>query len=105
MAVLGQPGLHEPTRTRQQVVRGHRRSHRTALERRMSLMPTLFISHGAPTFALAPGLLGPRLTALGETLPRPSAVLIVSPHWRTRELQTAATKAPATIHDFGAFDD
>jgi 4,5-DOPA dioxygenase extradiol len=71
----------------------------------MSLMPTLFVSHGAPTFALAPGLLGPRLTALGEALPRPGAVLVVSPHWRTRELRTTTTKTPATIHDFGGFDD
>jgi len=71
----------------------------------MSLMPTLFISHGAPTFALAPGLLGPRLTALGEALPRPGAVLLVSPHWITRELRAATTKTPATIHDFGGFDE
>ena len=34
-----------------------------------SRLPSLFISHGAPTLALEPGLLGPRLTALGEALP------------------------------------
>ena len=28
-------------------------------------LPSLFISHGAPTFALAPGRIGPQLTALG----------------------------------------
>ena len=49
----------------------------------MSRLPTLFISHGAPTFALEPGIVGPRLTALGRALPRPEAVLVVSPHWMT----------------------
>lgn len=42
--------------------------------------PVLFVSHGAPTFALDPGRLGPQLTALGAALPRPAAVLVVSPH-------------------------
>ncbi len=43
----------------------------------MHRLPTLFVSHGAPTFALSPGLTGPRLTALGraltQALPRPGA--------------------------------
>lgn len=66
--------------------------------------PALFISHGAPTFALNPGLLGPRLTAAGRALPRPKAVLVVSPHWMTRGVRVATGAAPATVHDFGGFD-
>lgn len=65
--------------------------------------PSLFISHGSPTFAIEPGLAGPALTALGKTLPRPKAVLIVSPHWMTREPRVATTPRPQTIHDFGGF--
>ena len=34
----------------------------------MTRLPTLFVSHGAPTFALDPGRLGPQLTALGQAL-------------------------------------
>ncbi|MEO9149186.1 MAG: class III extradiol ring-cleavage dioxygenase [Burkholderiaceae bacterium] len=34
----------------------------------MHRLPTLFVSHGAPTFALLPGLAGPRLAALGRAL-------------------------------------
>jgi 4,5-DOPA dioxygenase extradiol len=69
----------------------------------MSRLPTLFISHGSPTFAIDPGLAGPALTALGKTLPRPKAILVVSPHWMTREPRVATTPRPQTIHDFGGF--
>ena len=69
----------------------------------MSRLPTLFISHGAPTFALEPGLAGPRLTALGRALPRPEAVLVVSPHWMTPTPRVGTSLQPETIHDFGGF--
>jgi 4,5-DOPA dioxygenase extradiol len=39
--------------------------------------PSLFVSHGAPTFALEPGLAGARLGELGRALPRPAALLLV----------------------------
>ena len=66
-------------------------------------LPTLFVSHGAPSFALDPGLAGPRLTALGASLPRPQAVLVVSPHWMTATPVVGTTGRPETIHDFGGF--
>ena len=70
----------------------------------MARLPSLFISHGAPTFALEPGLAGPRLTALGRALPRPQAVLVVSPHWMTPTPCVSTASQPETIHDFGGFD-
>ena len=69
----------------------------------MTTAPTLFISHGAPTFALEPGRLGPRLKALGEQLSGVTAVLVVSPHWQTRDTRVMSTAAPETVHDFGGF--
>ena len=66
---------------------------------------SLFLAHGAPTFALEPGRAGPLLSALGRALPRPKAVLVVSPHWMTRDVSVASTARPATIHDFGGFPD
>ncbi len=69
----------------------------------MSRLPSLFISHGSPMFALEPGRVGPLLTALGAGLPTPQAVLVVSPHWMTREPRVAIGAAPKTIHDFGGF--
>jgi 4,5-DOPA dioxygenase extradiol len=61
------------------------------------------VSHGAPTFAVEPGVAGPALRALGQSLPRPRGILIVSPHWMTEELSVSASAAPPTIHDFGGF--
>lgn len=64
---------------------------------------SLFVSHGAPTFALEPGLAGPALAGLGRRLPRPEAVLVVSPHWMTSGLEVGTAEFPLTLHDFGGF--
>lgn len=69
----------------------------------MTRMPSLFISHGAPTFAVEPGQAGPLLRELGGKLPAPRAVLVLSPHWVTPHVRVTTTAAPETIHDFGGF--
>lgn len=66
-------------------------------------LPTLFVSHGSPMFALEPGRAGALLGALGRALPRPRAVLVMSPHWMSSTLQVTATARPQTVHDFGGF--
>jgi 4,5-DOPA dioxygenase extradiol len=67
-------------------------------------LPVLFVSHGAPTFAVEPGLAGPRLAEAGRGLPSAQAVLVVSPHWATKgDVHVATTPDPETIHDFGGF--
>ena len=66
-------------------------------------LPTLFISHGAPPLALAPGEIGDFWRNLAESLPRPDAVLAVSAHWFTDLPLVATTKQPETIHDFYGF--
>jgi 4,5-DOPA dioxygenase extradiol len=65
--------------------------------------PALFISHGAPTFALEPGLLGPRLSSIGERLDNVKALLVVSPHWQTAQTAIMTTPYPPTLHDYGGF--
>lgn len=65
--------------------------------------PVFFISHGAPTFAIEPGQLGPQLKTLGDQLPELKAVLVVSPHWQSRGVNVMATAQPETVHDFGGF--
>jgi 4,5-DOPA dioxygenase extradiol len=69
----------------------------------MTQAPVFFVSHGAPTFAIEPGILGARLGTLGKTLSGIEAILVVSPHWQTDGVRVMATKAPATLHDFGGF--
>jgi 4,5-DOPA dioxygenase extradiol len=67
-------------------------------------MPTAFVSHGSPMFALEPGRAGPLLTQLGQSLPRPKAIAVISPHWMTRGAAVCTAAKPETIHDFGGFD-
>ena len=69
----------------------------------MTAQPSLFISHGAPTFALEPGRAGAALSALGKSLATPRAVLVVSAHWFTRDVAVTSGPQPPTIHDFGGF--
>ena len=70
----------------------------------MTSAPVLFISHGAPSFALEPGRLGAQLKLLGGKLSGITAVLVVSPHWQTSDVRVMSAAAPATLHDFGGFD-
>ncbi len=67
------------------------------------MLPSLFISHGSPMLALEPGASGPALARLSAELPRPTAIVVVSAHWESRELLVASNPAPDTWHDFGGF--
>jgi 4,5-DOPA dioxygenase extradiol len=53
--------------------------------------------------ALEPGASGPALQRLAAELPRPKAIVVVSAHWESRELQVASGARPETWHDFGGF--
>lgn len=66
-------------------------------------LPTLFVPHGAPTFALRPGAAGAALVALAQQLERPKAIIIVSPHWETREPTVGSANDLETIYDFAGF--
>jgi 4,5-DOPA dioxygenase extradiol len=69
----------------------------------MTALPSLFVSHGAPTFAIEPGLAGAQLRAVGRALGKPKAIVVVSPHWMTQRVEITAAARPETIHDFGGF--
>src|SRR5277367_392701 len=69
----------------------------------MHRAPALFVSHGAPTLALQPGLLGPKLTQLGEQLTDLTAIAVLSAHWQSAGVRVSRAAAPQTIHDFGGF--
>ena len=69
----------------------------------MTPMPSLFVSHGAPTLAIEPGEAGPMLAALGRRLPKPAAILVVSAHWEAERAAVSTAPWPRTIHDFYGF--
>src|SRR5450830_1797654 len=66
-------------------------------------LPSLFISHGSPMLAVEPGLTGPLLREIGTRLPRPQAILVVSPHWSTQTPRLGNLLKQRVIHDFGGF--
>ena len=66
-------------------------------------MPAIFFGHGNPLNALARNAYTERWAAIGNSLPRPNAVLCVSAHWYLPDIAVTAMPQPRTIHDFGGF--
>lgn len=67
-------------------------------------LPTLFVSHGAPLFALDPGETGPALAQWARShAPQPRGVVVLSPHWMARSPVVMTNPHPTTWHDFGGF--
>ena len=70
----------------------------------MTRLPTLFISHGSPMLAIQDSPAHQFLRHLGQTVPRPKAILVASAHWESMGAPAVSTVAhPDTIHDFGGF--
>lgn len=68
------------------------------------MLPSLFLSHGAPTFPLEDVPARHFLESLAEQLPeRPKAILVVSAHWETAEPTVNVVETNDTIHDFYGF--
>ncbi|HEV7890462.1 MAG TPA: class III extradiol ring-cleavage dioxygenase [Pyrinomonadaceae bacterium] len=67
------------------------------------VLPSVFVSHGAPTLAMEKNDTVEFLRRLGAELGRPRAILCVSAHWATRVPTLSAAERPETIHDFGGF--
>ena len=67
-------------------------------------MPVIFIGHGSPMNAISDNDFTRALSAWGQRLPRPAAILAVSAHWQTPGKTLVDVQAkPRTIHDFGGF--
>lgn len=67
------------------------------------MLPTLFLSHGAPTLVLDHVPARDFLVRLGDSMPRPDAILMVSAHWETEIPAVTAVAVNETIHDFSGF--
>jgi 4,5-DOPA dioxygenase extradiol len=66
-------------------------------------LPTLFLSHGAPTLAVEETNETRAWAALASEIPRPKLILAVSAHWDTDTPSVSAAARPETIHDFSGF--
>jgi 4,5-DOPA dioxygenase extradiol len=66
-------------------------------------MPALFIGHGSPMNTLETNGYTKAWHRLGEALPRPRALLVVSAHWFIGATAVTAMARPRTIHDFYGF--
>ena len=67
------------------------------------LMPAIFFGHGNPMNALSKNAYTEGWATIGNSLPRPKAVLAISAHWYIPATAVTATLQPVTIHDFGGF--
>lgn len=71
----------------------------------MSTLPTLFVSHGAPTLILSEAPAKRFLAHLSELAPQPSAILVISAHWEATRPSVSIATTPETIHDFYGFPE
>jgi 4,5-DOPA dioxygenase extradiol len=69
----------------------------------MTRLPSLFLSHGAPTLPIDPSLPSAEFATLSAELPRPKAILMLSAHWMTAQPVASIAQKPETIHDFYGF--
>lgn len=66
-------------------------------------MPAVFVGHGNPMNAIRENAYTEGWRALGQSIPRPKAVLAISAHWYVAGTGVTISTSPRTIHDFGGF--
>lgn len=67
------------------------------------MQPTLFLPHGAPDLALARIPAADFLKNAFQEIKRPSAIIIISAHWETTEIEITTASVLPTIYDFAGF--
>jgi 4,5-DOPA dioxygenase extradiol len=68
------------------------------------MLPSFFIAHGAPLLAVENNEYTQFLNQLGQTLPRPKAIILFSAHWESSIQKVSDVDTYDTIYDFGGFD-
>jgi 4,5-DOPA dioxygenase extradiol len=66
-------------------------------------MPAAFLGHGSPMNTLELNDFTRSWRALGQALPRPRAILVISAHWFIQSTAVTAMAQPRVIHDFYGF--
>lgn len=68
------------------------------------MLPSLFLSHGAPTLPLDDVPARAFLRGIGAAMERrPRAIVVATAHWETGEPTLGAADRPETVHDFRGF--
>ncbi len=70
----------------------------------MNIMPTLFVSHGAPDIAIRDTPAVEALKSVTKLFPVPKGIVIVSAHWIEDPITMTSGGTLKTIYDFGGFD-
>ncbi|WP_342431422.1 class III extradiol ring-cleavage dioxygenase [Neobacillus sp. FSL H8-0543] len=68
------------------------------------MLPSFFIAHGAPLIAVENNEYTQFINQLGQSLPRPKAIILFSAHWESRTQKVSEVDTYDTIYDFGGFD-
>jgi 4,5-DOPA dioxygenase extradiol len=66
-------------------------------------MPVLFVGHGSPMNAIEKSRFADTWKRVGESLPKPTAILCISAHWETDDARVTTSEHPETIYDFWGF--
>jgi 4,5-DOPA dioxygenase extradiol len=69
----------------------------------MATMPALFIGHGSPLNTLERNGFTQAWETIGQRIPAPRALLVISAHWFFGATAVTAMAKPRTIHDFYGF--
>src|SRR4051794_23267630 len=67
-------------------------------------MPAIYLGHGAPPLVDDP-VWPIQLSQWSASLPRPSAILVVSAHWEQAPVTIGATRPVPLVYDFWGFPE
>jgi 4,5-DOPA dioxygenase extradiol len=65
------------------------------------VLPSIYLSHGAPLVVIDRDPARRAWSALAAGLPRPRAIVVMTPHWLTTTPGVGCAERYATLHDFG----
>ncbi|WP_096084990.1 DODA-type extradiol aromatic ring-opening family dioxygenase [Agaribacterium haliotis] len=68
-----------------------------------TVMPSAFISHGSPQRMLEQSPARSFVEAFAKRLPRPRAILVISAHWQSEQLELTCTGEHSLQYDFWGF--
>jgi 4,5-DOPA dioxygenase extradiol len=71
----------------------------------VSMMPSLFLSHGTPLLALEKNSYTLFLKEYMQTMKKPAAIVILSAHWENEDQMISAVGKHEVIYDFAGFPE